>query len=374
MKRSCPSTTRLVPAGSSRREFMALAAASIASPSLAAKREALSLSAAARAAGLSFGSSIAAEALEFRSYGRLFASEAGVVTTDYALKFDALRPTPDRIEFGQADDLLDFATRHGLMFRGHALIWNENAPDWLKRRPASEIGRILDSHIDQVVGRYAGRVQSWDVVNEPFWPDHGSPGGFRRGPWFDALGPAYVARAFRRAAAADRRAKLVLNEAFTERDDTLGRNVRTRLLALVTELKQAGVPLHVVGLQGHLQPQYAADDQAFLAFLEALAKLDVEIYITELDCDDIAFPDDVATRDRMVAERYESFLTTVLKVPAVKMVVTWQLSDRFSWYRSREVMEARHMKRAPRPLPFDDLLEAKPARDAMLRAFASRQV
>ena len=140
--------------------------------------------------------------------------------------------------------------------RGHCLIWNEWVPAWIKQMSTAERRAYFDAYIDEVVARYAGKLQSWDVVNEPFWPGHHAPGGFRMGPWYDAFGTDYIRRAFERAAAADRTTKLVLNEAQTERDDELGLTIRRGLLKLVGDLKHAGIKLDVVGLQGHLQPQY----------------------------------------------------------------------------------------------------------------------
>ena len=76
----------------------------------------------------------------------------------------------------------------------------------------------------------------------------------------------------------DKKTKLVLNEAQSERDDEVGLAVRKGLLQLVDELKHAGVPLHAVGLQGHLQPRYPHDPGRFAEFLHALAERGVDIY------------------------------------------------------------------------------------------------
>ena len=65
-----------------------------------------------------------------------------------------------------------------------------------------------------------------------------------------------------------------------------------------------------------------------------------------------------------IAARYASFLRHALAVPQVKIVETWQLADRYSWYRGIEA--------GARPLPFDDRLRAKPARDAIAGAFQQR--
>ena len=76
------------------------------------------------------------------------------------------------------------AAKSGKLVRGHTLIWNDNAPEWLKRLSAREVERVFDRHIEVVVARYAGKLHSWDVVNEPFWPMDGEQGGWRAGPWF----------------------------------------------------------------------------------------------------------------------------------------------------------------------------------------------
>ena len=138
-------------------------------------------------------------------------------------------------------------------------------------------------------------------------------------------------RAFERVSV-DKKAKLVLNEAQSERDDDVGLAVRSGLLRLVDELRDAGVPLHAVGLQGHLQPRYRHDPGRFADFLDALAERGVDIYVTEFDVRDDTFPDDVPTRDAMIADTAEKFLNNVLRVPAVKVVIAWELADNYSFY------------------------------------------
>jgi endo-1,4-beta-xylanase len=190
------------------------------------------------------------------------------------------------------------------------------------------------------------------------------------GPWYDAFGPDYVRRAFERAARIDRTTKFVLNEAQTERDDELGLAVRRGLLKLVADLKNAGVKLDVVGLQGHLQPQYPHDPGRFSEFLHALADLGVDIYITEFDvCDDV-FPDDVVARDAAVARTAQQFLEPTLRHPAVKALITWELADNYSFYRGMARNKAPMAARLPsRPLPYDDRLQAKPLWGAIAQAF-----
>jgi endo-1,4-beta-xylanase len=67
---------------------------------------------------------------------------------------------------------------------------------------------------------------------------------------------------------------------------------------------------------------------------------------------------------------YRRFLGATLSEPAVIGVVTWGLSDRYSWLRSRRTPRfARADGQPTRPLPFDEELRPKPAFTAILEAF-----
>ncbi len=318
----------------------------------------------AAAAGILFGASIGHDIPA--DYAGLYAREARILTTDRALKFDFLRPTQERFNFEPADSILAFADQHAIPLRGHTLVWNENPPAWLKGLSGRDLEKLFDVHIETVASRYAGRLHSWDVVNEPFWPQHGTPGGYRDGPWFSAMGAAYVPRAFKRVHAIDKEVKLCLNEAHCELDNDWGRGIRPCLLGLIDSLLDQGIPLKAVGLQGHLVPEWGSNAEMFHGYLEEVAKRNVDIYITELDISDKSFPTDPAARDAAIAARYGEFLRRVLTIPKVKVVQTWQLADKYSWYRDRETMA--------RPLPFDDSLRPKKARDAIAAAFRQRIV
>ncbi len=357
----------------SRRCLLQLAAASVAATSgrVAVAAPTPSLGAIAARNGYLFGAAAAEVIDNDAPYRDLYVAQTRIITTDVALKIGRIAPQPGPKRFESADRLLAFCDQHKIAMRGHCLIWNEWNPAWVTNMTTNERRTYFDSYIDEVVARYSGKLQSWDIVNEPFWPGHKAPGSFRLGPWYDAFGPDYIRRAFERAARVDRTTKFVLNEAQTERDDELGLAVRRGLLKLVADLKHAGVKLDVVGLQGHLQPQYPHDPGRFSEFLHALADLGVDIYITEFDvCDDV-FPDDVGARDAAVARTAQQFLEPTLRHPAVKALITWELADNYSFYRGMARAKNPTTARLPRPLPYDDRLQAKPLWGAIAQAFES---
>jgi endo-1,4-beta-xylanase len=356
----------------SRRDLLQMTAAGLAASAGAAAatssgpNSSQSLAGIAARNGYLFGSAAAEVIDNDPAYRELYVTQTKIITTDVALKMGRIAAQPGAKHFETADRLLAFCDHNKIAMRGHCLIWNEWVPDWIKTMSVNERRSFFDSYIDDVVVRYAGRLQSWDVVNEPFWPGHRAPGGFRLGPWYEAFGTDYIRRAFVRAAQADPRTRLVLNEAQTERDDEVGLAVRDGLLNLVADLKHAGVKLDVVGLQVHLQPQYPHDPARFEEFLHKLADLGVDIYITEFDVYDGTFPDDVAARDAAVAVTAEQFLQPTLRHPAVKALITWELADNYSFYRG---MAKDRNARPARPLPYDDRLQPKPLWNVIAQSF-----
>ena len=86
------------------------------------------------------------------------------------------------------------------------------------------------------------------------------------------------------------------------------------------------------------------------------------IQITELDVTDENAPAEEGERDRLIADAYRRFLDAALDEPAVKLVLTWGLSDRYSWIVRHETNETSWRKDGlpSRPLPFDADLAPKP--------------
>jgi endo-1,4-beta-xylanase len=141
---------------------------------------------------------------------------------------------------------------------------------------------------------------------------------------------------------------------------------------LVDSLLNQGVALQAIGLESHLQPQWPSNYPAFAQFAENLGEKKLDIFITELDVNDASFPNDITTRDAAVAKVGSNFLNAILKVPAVKLVINWQLSDKYSWYRQLAQAKTVSGRAPPRPLPFDDNMLPRPLRQAMIDSFLAR--
>ena len=69
------------------------------------------------------------------------------------------------------------------------------------------LARMKD-HIFTVVGRYKGRVNGWDVVNEALSDE----GPLKKTKWLETIGEDFIAKAFEYAHEADPNAELYYNE------------------------------------------------------------------------------------------------------------------------------------------------------------------
>jgi len=331
-----------------------------------------SLGVIAERAGLAYGCATTADQLGSDPvFAAAVAAECRILVTELDLKWDILSPERGVYRFAGADAMADFAERHGMTLRGHPLAWHQALPGWVWSLGPGEWLPEIESHIRALMGRYRGRIASWDVVNEPLDPDVTVPDGLRRGPWFDHLGADYVAMAFDLAGRTDPEAELVVNEYGLIFDTDYARARRAHMLRLVDRVIAAGSPIHAVGLQCHLRLDDPPIDAGGLAlFSAALADRGLSLLVTELDVDDRAGPyDDRNRRDTLVAARYAELIDAVMPLPTLSAVLTWGLADRHSWIRHDPTHP---FGNDARPLLLDDALDRKDAWHKLADAFNAR--
>lgn len=66
-----------------------------------------------------------------KGYARLLAQQYGIVTPENEMKWAVVHPAPRAYDFGPADEIVDFARGHGMLVRGHNLVWYLANPAWL---------------------------------------------------------------------------------------------------------------------------------------------------------------------------------------------------------------------------------------------------
>lgn len=301
-------------------------------------------------------------------FAQLFAEQCALLVPEGELKWRTLRPTPETFNFAPADALYNFTKQHQMKFRGHVLIAHDPYPGWFEGYiNSSNAKKLMTDHIRGVAGHYAGKMQSWDVVNEVIYPQDNRSDGLRNSAWVRYIGPDYLEMAFHTAAEMDPSALLVWNENWLEEDSEGGDAKRKFFLQQVKPLLKRNVPIQAVGLQAHLvagHPGIAGP--RFQAFLQEVGDLGLKIIVSELDVRDGSLPADFSPRDQKVAELYTQFLSAVLPHKSVVAVLTWGLSNRYTWLTK---FSPRSDQLPVRGLPFDDVMKPTATYAAMIKAF-----
>jgi len=311
----------------------------------------------------------------------ILAAQFDSISPENVLKWERVHPKPDTYNFDLADKYVEFGEKNHMFIVGHNLVWHSQVPNWVfqddQGKPVTRevLLKRMHDHIFTVVGRYKGRIQSWDVVNEALNED----GTLRKSKWQQIIGDDFIEKAFEYAHQADPQAELNYNDYSLENEAKL-----KGALALVAKLKADGIPITTVGIQGHDSlefPTLQQEDAAITAF----ARLGVKIAISELDIDvlprnpqlfsaDVSLkvqqdpklnpyanglPDDV---QQALAKRYAGLFAVYLKHRAEMSRVTfWGVTDGDSWLNNWPVRG-----RTSYPLLFDRSGKPKPAFDAVI--------
>lgn len=317
----------------------------------------------ARGPRIPFGSAFPPGRLGDAAFEHAIVQNCQQIVPEWGLKWRQLRPAQAQsaacsttdYKFGPFDELHTFAEKNGLEVRGHPLIWGDpfKLPKWANEiRTEKEAKQQIEWHIRCVMGRYPG-IKSWDVVNEPIgkvdkkgnWDPKFSKDGLRPSVWLEKIGPSYIHHAFQVARSVNPNVQLVLNDFNIE----ISSKKRGRLLEVVKQLHSDEL-IDAVGLQCHITGGLKIHDKELRAFVQELDQRGLKVLITELDVKDHRLPADIDKRDHDVAESVRSLLKAVAVPGAVSALLTWGITDRYTWL-STSVQ--RHDKLPLRPLPLD---------------------
>ena len=330
----------------------------------------------AEARGLIYGAAILPQIFpKDPTYETLAARECGLLACSRA-HWDEIAPTPDKARYELVDLDYAWALSHRMEFLAQGLVWHERPAPWFNEiADRTAAIKAIEDFSKRTCQHFAGRVYAWIVVNEAIQPVDGRSDGLRNSLFMKKIGPEYIDVTFRAAREGDPKTKLVYNDYDLELDIDFHEVRRKSLLMLLDDFKKRGTPVDVVGIQSHLRaslfPRHF-NERLFSKFLDELAARGYEIQLSELDVIDKGAPSDIAKRDADVAAIYQRFLDVALAHPAVKCVVTWGLTDRYTWVGVEPYVDTRRTDGLPpRPHPFDADYRPKPAYAAMAQAFAA---
>jgi endo-1,4-beta-xylanase len=303
----------------------------------------------------------------------LIKAQFNSITPENAMKMGPIHPEEGKYAWKDADAIVDFAQKNGLKVRGHALCWHSQAPKWFftdasgKQVNREVLLARLKQHISDVAGRYKGKIYAWDVVNEAV-PDTGTS-IYRQSKFYEIIGEDYIEKAFQYAHEADPEAQLFYNDYNTENAAK-----REKIYELVKVLKEKGIPIHGVGLQGHWS-LYEPSDQALEESITKFASLGLQVQVTELDVS--VYPKEHERREKKVTDTSEftsemnnkqaahyKMLFDIFRKHRDKVtgITFWNLSDKHSWLDNFPVRG-----RKDYPLLFDQNNKPKKAFDAVTR-------
>lgn len=205
------------------------------------------------------------------------------ITVENVMKAALINPQPGVYNWGPADDYVAFGEENKMFIIGHTLVWHNQVPAWFftnaegKPNTKEEQVERMRSHIQAVAGRYAGRVNAWDVVNEIM----GEDGNYRPTTWVNAVGngDTLVKYAFKFAAQYAPNTELYYNDFNAWRPSK-----RDGIVRMIKMLQKEGIRIDGVGMQGHWGLDYPKTKYIEDA-IDAYAACGVKVMITELDVD-----------------------------------------------------------------------------------------
>ncbi len=276
----------------------------------------------------------------------LIKSQFNSITSENMMKPASLQPKEGVFTWEEADKVADFCRKNGIKLRGHCLMWHNQMANWMFYDKEGNLVskevlyERMRTHIHAVMKRYADVVYCWDVVNEAI----NDGGRFVRQPLRESLfykvcgSDEFIRKAFEFAREADPKALLFYND-YNECDPAK----RDRIYTMIKEMKEAGVPIDGIGMQGHYNV-YGPSEADIEAAVAKYAEIVDHIHVTELDVrvneemgGQLRFSRNegvkVSNDQKLLQEARYAALFRVLRKHADKVdcVTFWNLSDRDSW-------------------------------------------
>lgn len=317
---------------------------------------------------LKIGTALSTNDLNSKEFETITDQNFNLIVPEYEMKWDKIQKSKNEYDFSKADKLVEYATKTNKQIHGHTLVWYKSVPNWvepyLESLPqldrSQALKDILEDYISTVVGRYKGKISSWDVVNEAlvdYTKDIKISGKYRTDNiFYKYLGikdsnivPEYIELAFKFAHKTDPSIKLFYNDYHVEYIDSekvsyAGYEKSKNMYEMVSKMLESNIPIDGVGIQSHITNVKRLDTQAFnenniqdyplYKTMQAYKRLGLEVKITEMDVIVYAeAPEKPSDEDlEKQANTYQNYLLTCLLFSNCTSFTVWQFSDNYVWY------------------------------------------
>uniref|UniRef100_A0A5B7C3G5 Putative Glycosyl hydrolase family 10 protein isoform 1 n=1 Tax=Davidia involucrata TaxID=16924 RepID=A0A5B7C3G5_DAVIN len=219
-----------------------------------------------------FGSAIAKTIIGNMPYQNWFVKRFNAAVFENELKWYTTEPKPGKLNYTLADQMLEFVRANQIIARGHNIFWEDPqyTPAWVRNLTGLELQSAVNSRIQSLMSKYKDEFIHWDVSNEMLHFDF----------YEQKLGPNATLHFFETAHQSDPLATLFMNEFnVVETCDDINSTVDT-YVSRMRELKQGGVSMDGIGLEGHFT---VPNPPLMRAVLDKLATLRLPIWLTEVD-------------------------------------------------------------------------------------------
>lgn len=206
------------------------------------------------------------------------------------------------------DASLDWMEARDWRIRGHVLVW----PGWryspnpikaLKGDPEA-LRAAVREHVAETARTYSGRIDDWDVINEPF-TNHA---------YMDVLGREEMIEWLRIARENDDHADFYVNDFDILTRPGSGNPKIPYHLELFNWLSESGAPIDGIGLQSHFVGDLTPVEHLY-AMIDRFAQTGAKVQLTELT---VNIPD-----EQTQADYFRDFVTIAFSHPSTNLIQTW---------------------------------------------------
>ncbi len=279
--------------------------------------------------------------------------------------------------FTTADAEVSLAQSNNMLIRGHNLVWatGQQVPAWvfletdgktpLSASNPSDVALLtqrIQNHIMVEVQHFNSAIYVWDVVNEPLDPSQSDC--LTHGPFYQVLGKSYIDIALQAARLyAPAGTQLFINDYSTPDPNRLA-----CLISVVKDLQTRGIPIDGVGHEMHNAINYPSTAamvnaintvaSTFPGLHQQITEMDVSVYHAGDNTSNYGAnggtvpPSILAEQGWLYAQYFTALRQLKGKLDAVTF---WGMADDDTW------LDTFPINRLDMPLPFDTMLQAKPA-------------
>jgi len=227
---------------------------------------------------------------------KIVSEDFNSVTPENSMKWMHSHPEYSKYTFSNAEKILNYAAENDMYLLGHTLVWHNQVPPYVSEINEPDKFKLhLQNHIFQLVTRFKGKVDMWDVVNEALNDD----GTLRETIFLEMLGDDYIAQAFQYANDFDPNVELAYNDYNLYKPEK-----RAGAIRIINSLKEKGIRIDAVGIQAHWDLHFPSIKEIEQTIID-LAKTGVDVMITELDITVIPNPYELAGIAREEFKKFE---------------------------------------------------------------------